>query len=222
MRTLSTDTVIDRLYGLPPEEFVAARDLAVRELRASGQRAEAARVKELRRPSAAAAAVNRLVREHRADVKRFLAAADALRKAQLAGRDLGEPTRREREALDKLVRAGGDQVRQSLQAAAIDAAAAEQLLEARLERDLESRGFGTLLGQATQIPSPSPKTSPVSPRRPDDRAARAKLNDAKRHLSDAKARERSAGQELKRAEAEVRKAEAAVVEAERELTSLKA
>jgi hypothetical protein len=121
---VTEETVIDRLYGLPPEEFVRARDLAAREFRACGQRAEAARLKELRRPTTAAAAVNRVVREHRPDVERFLAAADALQKAQLAGHDVEKATQRERQALDTLVRIGGDHVRQSMQAAAVDSDAA--------------------------------------------------------------------------------------------------
>jgi hypothetical protein len=215
------DKMIDRLYGLPPEEFVRARDLMARELRADGQRADAERVKELRKPTAAAAAANRLVREHRADVKRFLSAADALRKAQLAGRDLAKPTQRERETLDKLVGAGGDHVRQSLQAAAVDADAANQLLEARLERELEPRGFGTLLGEATRIPTGASKKTPAPAiRKHDDRAARAKLADARRVFAEAQARERHANHALKQAQAAVRKAEAEVLEAERDLAAL--
>ena len=217
----SADKVIDRLYGLPPAEFIRGRDLAVRELRADGQRAEAARVKELRKPTESAAAVNRLVRERRADVNRFLAAADALRKAQLAGRDIESATQREREALDTLVRAGGDRVRQSLQAAAVDAGAARQLLEARLERELEPRGFGTLLDRTSQARGRTRKAAtPPPPKKRDDRAVRAKLDRARRELAEYQAREREAGLTLKRARADLRKAEQAVTKAEKELASL--
>jgi hypothetical protein len=215
------EPVIDKLYGLPPEEFVRARDLAVRDLRADGKRAEAARVKELRRPTAAAAAVNRLVREYRTDVKRFLAAAEALRKAQLAGRGAEKATQQERQALDTLVRAGGDQVRQSLQAAAVDSEAARQLLEARLERELEPRGFGTLLDHAPKEPGRVRKLPTRSAtKKRDDRLARAKLDRARRAVVDTQARAREAEQTWKRAEAELRKAEQALAKAERELASL--
>jgi len=218
---VTADAVIDTLYGLPPDEFVRARDLAVRDLRAGGQRAEAARVKELRRPTAAAGAVNRLVREHPGDVKRFLAAADALQRAQLAGRDVDKATQRERGALDTLVRAGGDQVRQSLQAAAVDSEAARELLEGRLERELEPRGFGTLLAHA---PTAAGRAREV-PKRPadrkrDDRAARAKLDRARRALADVQAREREAEQAWKQAQAALRQAEQAVTKAERDLLRL--
>jgi hypothetical protein len=218
---VTADTVIDQLFGLPPEEFVPARDLAVRDLRAGGERAEAARVKGLRRPTAAAAAVNRLVREHRSDVRHFLSAAEALRKAQLAGRSADEETRREREALDTLVRAGGHQVRQSLQAAAVDGEAARQLLEARLERELEPRGFGTLLDHAPKGPGRARK-APTQPatRKRDDRPARARLERARQALADVQAREREAEHAWQRAQAELRKAEQAVAKAERDLANL--
>jgi hypothetical protein len=209
---VTVDEIADRLYALPPDEFTAARDEAARELRREGLRAEAAQVKELRRPTAAAAAVNQLVRKHRKDVQRFLEAAAALRGAQVSGKgDLARATKAERDALGKLVRAGGDQVRQSLQAAAIDKEAAAQLLAGRLDRELELRGFGTLLGELprgpkTRVPAPKPK-------KPDDSAARLRLKQARDDLAEAKARERLARRELERAQA-------AVERAQKELTRL--
>src|SRR5205085_3763976 len=128
--------IIDRLYGLPLEEFTRARNEAAAELRQAGSRADAERVKALRKPTAAAAAVNRLVREHRAEVEAFLDAAAGLRDAQFGGQgDLASATRRERDALGRLIRIAGDAVRQTLQAAAVDDEAARALLEGRLERE---------------------------------------------------------------------------------------
>ena len=93
--------------------------------------------------------MNRLVREHPGEVEQFLRAAAALRDAQFAGKgDRAEATRREHEELERLTRIGGEAVRQTLLAAAVDDDAARQLLEARLERELEPRGFGTLLAYA--------------------------------------------------------------------------
>jgi hypothetical protein len=215
------DKVVDRLYGLEPGEFVRARDAAARELREAGLRAEAARVKELRRPSAAAGAVNRLVRTHRSEVKRFLAAAGALRKAQLQGRELETPTRREREALDVLVRAGGEEVRQSLRAAAADEEAARRLLEARLEQELEPRGFGTLLWEVpATAPARRKAASPPAPKKPDTRAARAELREAERALAAARVGEREAREAWKLAEGGLRQAEKAVARAEEKLAGL--
>src|ERR1700759_5674862 len=42
---------LEDLAGVAPEEFVAARDALVRQLKAEGRSADAARVKGLRRPS---------------------------------------------------------------------------------------------------------------------------------------------------------------------------
>jgi hypothetical protein len=51
------------LYALDPSEFTAARDARAAETRQAGDRELAAAVKGLRRPSAAAAALNLLARE---------------------------------------------------------------------------------------------------------------------------------------------------------------
>jgi hypothetical protein len=219
---VAVDEIIDRLYGLPLEEFTQARNEAAVELRNEGRRAEAERIKALRKPTAAAAAVNRLVREHRADVEAFLDAAAKLRDAQFGGQgDVASATRREREALGRLTRVAGDVVRQTLQAAAVDEEAARQLLEGRLERELEPRGFGTLLAQtgSTSARRTTAKRPPAK-RKPDDRAARAKLRDAKEELAAAEAEERQAQRRWTQTRRELEKAQAAVEKAERELEEL--
>ncbi len=239
---------IDRLYGLPLAEFTRARDLAERELRTAGQRDDAERVKALRKPTVAAAAVNRLVREHRDEVERFLRAAAALRDAQFSGKGgLAAARKDEREVLDHLTRLGGERVRQSLLAAAVDEVAARQVLEARLDRELEPRGFGTLLAYAppaakpreaaagtrerpatatTAAPpvgsAPSAKSAPSRPappeqRKPDDDAARARLQDAKTALGAAEAEERQARRHWDQTRRELEKARAALDRARRDL-----
>src|SRR5512133_2478550 len=78
------EDVAQRLYGLLPEEFTAARDQAARDAKANGDREGAAAITALRRPSLAAWLVNALVR-HRADeLEQLLALGDALRSAQLS------------------------------------------------------------------------------------------------------------------------------------------
>jgi hypothetical protein len=220
---VTADEIIDRLYGLPAAEFTSARDEAVRDLRKEGRRAEAAQVKERKKPNGAAAAVNRLVRERRADVDRFLAAADALREVQVQGEgDLPAATREERDALDRLVRAGGDQVRQSLQAAAVDEEAARQLLAGRLERELEPRGFGTLFAGAP--PTPARKRTRATaprPKKADDSVPRARLRESERALAEAKARERDAHRSWKEAKTALERAEASVARARDELAKLR-
>jgi hypothetical protein len=205
---MTVDEIIDRLYGLPLGEFTAARNEAAAGL--SGDDRD--RVKALRKPTAAAAAVNQLVREHRKDVDAFLSASAALLDAQVSGKGgLEDATKQQRDALARLVKAGGDAVRQSLLAAAVDEEAANELLAGRLERELEPRGFGTLLSHV----KPSARPPRQKPAKPDDREARAKLNEAKQEFAAAEAEERQAHRRWEQAQNELDKARIAFENAER-------
>ena len=233
---VDVEEIVDRLYGLPPAEFTGARNEAVRELRKAGRREDAERVKALRRPTVAAGAVNRLVREHRGEVDAFLSAAAALRDAQFAGKgDLAAATRREREALGRLIGIGGEDVRQTILAAAVDDDAAQLLLQARLERELEPRGFGTLLahaggrrrlasvGRAAAAPAASPSQAPregIEPGQeppPGDPLARARVRRREAALTAARATERDARRRREQTQKELEKAASAVEQAQREL-----
>jgi hypothetical protein len=207
--------IADRLYELAPDEFTSARNEAAAELRRAGRRDEADRIKALRKPTAAAGAVNRLVHEHRSEVEKYLDAAAALRDAQFGGKgDLSVATRREREALERVLELADGDVRQSLQAAAVDDGAAEELLAGRLERELEPRGFGTLLAHA----SPGrPKTKPAVAKKPDDRAERARLQEAKEARSAAAAEERQARRRWEQTREDLERAEAGVSAAQKAL-----
>jgi DNA repair exonuclease SbcCD ATPase subunit len=216
----SVDEIIDGLYALPPGEFVGARNRAAADLRKEGSREDADRVKALRKPNAAAAAVNALVREHRREVDRYLVAASALRDAQFGGKgDFAGAAKLERETLERLIQLGGENVRQSLLAAAVDEEAAAQLLEARLERELEPRGFGTLLSHVSPAGG---KTAPRKQPKPDDREARARLQEAKQALTAAEAEERQVRRRLEQAERQVEEAREAVESAQRELDRVRA
>jgi hypothetical protein len=211
---VDADEIADRLYGLELDEFTQARNDAAAELRAEGRREEADEIKALRKPTAAAAAVNRLVREQRKDVEQFLAAAAKLRDAQFAGKgDLAAATKAERDALSKLTRAAGQAVRQSLEAAAVDDDAAREVLAGRLVQELEPRGFGTLLAYG----APKSRAAPKKPAKPDDRAEQERLRAAKEELAAARAEERQARRRLEQARKEVERTEGAVAAAERGL-----
>ena len=220
----AVDDTIDQLYGLPLAEFNTARNDAAGELRKAGQRDAAAQVKALRKPSIAAAAVNRLVRGHRAEVEQFLRAAAALRDAQFSGKgDLAASAKREQVELERLTGSGGEVVRQTLLAAAVDDDAARQLLEARLEQELEPRGFGTLLAHAPAATpaggaaGPQAKAAAPKPQEPDDGAARAKLKAVQAALAAAEAEERGARRAWEQAQHAVEMARAAVEKAQRGL-----
>jgi len=199
------DEIADRLYALPPEEFTQARNQAERELRNAGDKEQADQVKALRKPTAAASAVNLLVREHRPEVDAFLAAAAGLRDAQFAGKgEIAPAASAQREALERLVSLGGESVRATLQAAAVDDNTARDLLAARLVREPEPAGFGTLLAHSE--PTSAKRRAPA-PAKPDDSAARAKLQEAKKALAAAEAEERKARRELDKAQTAVEKAQ---------------
>src|SRR3954465_15890063 len=97
---MPSDEDIDRLYELPLAEFTAARNALAKEL--GGE--EGKRVKALRKPSAAAWALNQAVRRTPGVLDEFLGAAEELRQAHealLGGGDreaVDRATRRERAA----------------------------------------------------------------------------------------------------------------------------
>jgi hypothetical protein len=170
------DDAIDRLYGLALEEFIPAREALSKELRDSGRRGEASAVKALKKPTVAAWAVNQAVRSQPRAARELWDAGDALAAAQEAvlsgkgsGADLREAAERERLAVDPLVDAaqglltssGGDlsdttidRVRSTLQAAAIDADARDEVAAGRATRERAPRGlFGDDAGAAAAAPS---------------------------------------------------------------------
>ena len=76
-RTL--DDRIDELYAGPMDEFIAQRDAIVKELKAAKDKDAAAAVKALRKPTAAAWAVNQLAHTATRDVAKLLDVGEALR-----------------------------------------------------------------------------------------------------------------------------------------------
>nr|BFD90982.1 hypothetical protein KitaXyl93_23420 [Kitasatospora sp. Xyl93] len=166
------------LYGLPPSEFTVARDAAVTEARRSGDRQLAARIKALHRPTVAAYALNRLVRDDRGEVGEVLELGEALRRAQarLAGTDLRELSTRRHRLVAALTARASDaasasgvrlseaqlrEVEQSLRAALADADAAEALA-------------GGCLAAALEEPSVLPGVPAESAAGPPGREARSR------------------------------------------------
>ena len=146
---------VGELYGLPLEEFTAARNALAKELTKAGDKATAAEVKRLAKPSKTAWALNQLARRQAKDVEQLLEAGERLRAAQqrALGGDashLRGATRAEQELVDRLLdaavalagEAGRDRLRNTLRAAAADPAVAALLREGRLVADLDPSGFG--------------------------------------------------------------------------------
>src|SRR2546429_5055100 len=102
------DEIVDRLYELPPEKFIAAREEAAEAARRAGDRATATAIGKLRRPTVAAWLVNLLSRRAPDLLGELLALGDALRTAQhdLRGDEMRELSIQRRAAIGGLVRAG--------------------------------------------------------------------------------------------------------------------
>ncbi|MGH2951283.1 MAG: hypothetical protein ACRDKX_04490, partial [Solirubrobacterales bacterium] len=104
MAAAAADERLDELYREHPNGFVAGRDRLAKELRDAGDRAEADRVKALRRPTAAAWLVNRAALESPARLKELAEASRQLEDAQaraLEGKDEGAAQWREAAARER-------------------------------------------------------------------------------------------------------------------------
>lgn len=168
------EDVAAELYGLPLEEFTAARDARAKELRADGARTTATALRGLRRPSTAAWAVNQLVRARSDEVEQVLALGAALREAQaaFAGDEMRTLTRQQhqlvtavRREAQKVARERGQrlsetvarEVEATLKAAMADADAAAAVRSGMLLRALENTGFTSVdLDGAVALPEVLP------------------------------------------------------------------
>ncbi|PRY38046.1 hypothetical protein [Umezawaea tangerina] len=152
--TSDVDQAADELYSLPPADFVTAR---TKRVTAAPDKDTARAIAALRRPTVAAWAVNRLVRDGHALVDEAFDLGSRLRSAQrrMHGSELRRLDVRRRELITELTAlastsAGGltpeaeQQVRNTFTAAMSDATLADQLREARLTKALEYSGFGPL------------------------------------------------------------------------------
>ena len=205
---MTFDDGIGRLYGLPQNEFVSARNALAKELRGAGEREEADAVAALEKPSALAWAVNQLRRAQPEAVERLLAVADELRKAQAAsqGDRVRELADEQQGLVRGLVRAAGrldvsaatlDKVGAALVNASSDPDSREALEQGRLVREPEPVGFGAFAG----TPVKAPKGKAKADRTKEERRKEAAAEKARR-AGIAEARE-----ELEAAERAVRQAE---------------
>lgn len=208
---------IDELYALPGAEFVAARDAMARDLAKLGKKDEAATVRALRRPTQAAEILNAVARSEAATVERLVKAGAELRKALEKGDRSKVDTARDAistatdELLDAARAAGGGErvvndVTGTLQAAAADEAAADQLRQGRLERPLDPPGFDALAGLTF-----AGAKRPAKPKGP----TAAEIREAKERERHER-RVATAREDLRRAQEASQKAEQALAELERE------
>ncbi len=175
-------SAIDDLYALPHDGFVAARDALAKALRAAGQREDAARVRQLRRPGVAAWALNQVARRDTEAVAALVAAGAELQAAQEgaitsgAGAPLRQALERRRTltrqltdaARDVLVEAGRapdgyrDEIASTLDAASLDAELGAELAAGRLTQTADgSAGFDAFAASAALAPDAAPRERPL-------------------------------------------------------------
>jgi len=95
---------VDALYKLPLAEFTSARNALASRLKKAGRVDDAARVKDLAKPSISAWAVNQLYWNHREEFDELIASGQRFRKAQMSGKvaSMREALDARREALSQL------------------------------------------------------------------------------------------------------------------------
>jgi hypothetical protein len=206
VQPVSVAEVADELYALTPAEFTAARDERARQVRAAGQRDEAAAIKKLARPTASAWLVNQLVRAAPDRMTRLYELGEALQEAQrnLAGDRLRELSVQRRQVINELLPAASDlashadqtasaavlgEVRATLEAALADADARAAVRSGRLTKALAYAGLGEVdltaalavvaeprAGKGARLAAPAGSTS--APRAGSDGAAPAESGPA--------------------------------------------
>ena len=160
------DDVLDRLYTLPPERFIAARDEAVAAARRAGDRAGAQAIGKLRRPTVAAWLVNLLARERPELIGELFDLGDALRAAQhdLRGEELRELSIRRRAAISGLIgqarqlaREAGRSGREALPLTDVEATLAAALAEPEIAAAVRAGTLTKASGYAGFGETPKPR-----------------------------------------------------------------
>jgi hypothetical protein len=242
------DEAVDSLYGLPLEEFTGARNELAGELRSRGDRGAAEWVGALAKPTAAAWAVNQVMRTQRKDARDLLAAGERLRKAHedvtagnAGAQDLREAADAERAAVERLSRAARgltdangrglsesilDRVAQTLHAVSADRETRSLAEVGRLSRERQATGAGAFIA-----PGRKGRRRAAGTRGPTEaqvRKARERLQRAEREARDLRsARTRAARatsdaeRALARAQKEARLADRKVEGKEAEVEDLR-
>jgi len=244
---LDIEDELARLYGADLAEFVVERTRLAGALKKEGRRAEAQRVRELRKPSLSVWVVNRLAHSHRKELDLLLDAAHRLSVAQrtlLTGGDrqaFDQASKAERESLHRLAKAARsilgerasaatlERVTSTLRAAAVSDDVRPDLARGRLTVDVDLAGFEAFAGVPTSAPSaPKPRyhrgaDEHVEREQAEREAAarRATIERAKAALRSAREREAKLAKKLRESERSERAARATHQRAERAVERLR-
>ncbi|MGH8951771.1 MAG: hypothetical protein ACRDX9_10125 [Acidimicrobiia bacterium] len=217
------------LFSLPLDQFTAARDGLVRDLRSDGDEEEAKRVGKLRKPSVAAWALNQAARHHPEIVDQLLDSHQRLRSAG-SRESLEEASKLRRKTVTDLTESamaelgGGslqtrDRINRTLLAVATDPQGEADLKAGILVRELEPSGIGWGDTELPPPPAPDPgqeaalaaeKARELARKLEAEAvAADEQLESAKQALTEARSRAKSARAAADKAAKEAEEAEAA-------------
>jgi hypothetical protein len=224
--TKKTEKALDEIFGGPPADFIKSRNALAKRLKDDGDAEDAERVKALRKPSKAAAVLNALALDDPKSVESYLDLADKLRDAtsgKVDAKRMRELAREEGELLEELVAKAGDlgdgasastldRVRETLQAAQVDAELSERVVSGRVEREerAASVGLDNLAG-----PPVAPRRKKAAEKKPEKANGQREAAAARKRKSEAKAELKAAQAEAREAAREVARAESALAKAER-------
>lgn len=237
-KAIAVEERLDALYGEHPEGFVAGRDRLAKDLRASGDRSEADRIKKLRRPSVAAWLVNGTALASPDLLRELAEASRGLEEAQaraLEGQEdaVGEwraAAAREREASAAVLDAAEglatehgrpvnrralELAAETLQAAAGDAGLRDRVTQGRLEREQSASTLGT------PASPPAGKPDRGSAERREAAGARRELERLRGELEDAAARQHELSERVERTAETLRQERARLAEAKRATAGLR-
>jgi hypothetical protein len=212
---------IDRLFGLPLDEFTLERNELARGLKREGDTAAADQIRAMGKPSVSAWTINQLARREPGAVRELLNAGDAVRKAQKrllqeAGKpdSLRDAMGKEREAihaLTELARSVLDEagrpateamlqrIAGTLQAAAVDEDGRGLLKAGRLTEDLEPAGFEAFAGFELPARRSGSTYDELSDRRRQKEEHQQRVREAQQQVRDLEDAARDAEREAKRA-----------------------
>jgi DNA repair exonuclease SbcCD ATPase subunit len=224
----------DALYGLPLEEFTKARNKLAAELRAAGDREASKWVGASGKPTAAAWAVNQLMRTQRKDARELLDAGERLRKAhadvaarKASANDLREAAEAERSAIGRLSAAARgltdadgrgmsqsvlDRVAQTLHALSSEAETRSLAEAGRLLRERQASGAGAL---AMPVAARRGSAGRRGPSAAQVKKARERLERAQKEARELRAARTRAAKATSGAERELARSRKALREADR-------
>ena len=211
------DDELERLLGLPLDEFTAARTEAVKRLRKEGRADEAAELQGVKKPTAPVWGLNQAARREPGDVRALVRAAERLRQDPAGAADadfrthLGDVVREAERALAGAKTKVSQETTRRITTTARAAAASQpdELIRGVLREELEPSGFEAMAGMAP--PQPAKK---AAAKKEDAAAKRKRVEAARAALAEARDEARRLRREADAAEREAAKAVAAAEKAE--------